>query len=132
MTDQIIKFRAWDTVDKKIRTVTNINWFDELVYMDEHPDGTGIRRRLSEIVLLQYTGLKDKNRVDIFKGDIVDYTGSDIPGDNHNHEQVEWLDEYPGWGLLAYGMGLNQFYQEDIEVIGNIYEHSELLEQADE
>jgi uncharacterized phage protein (TIGR01671 family) len=66
-----IKFRAWDKIDKKIKEVSCINWFDELVTMDEHPNGEYIIRNMSEVELMQYVGLIDKNGNPIFEGDTV-------------------------------------------------------------
>lgn len=75
----------------------------------------------------QYTGLRDKNGTKIFEGDIVNI--SDFDG-GHKIGEVVYNDGaccYRIWGdLFDYGLGI---YQDDnIEVIGNIYDNPELLE----
>ena len=81
-----------------------------------------------EVELMQATGLKDKNGVDVYQGDIIKCT-SGCP-----HEVI-WLEEYGGTfigGMPAwYLSGLNNGYAwtGKEEVIGNIYENPELLEE---
>ena len=87
-----------------------------------------------KVILLQYTGLTDKNGKEIFEGDIVSQ------GDNYP-SIIEWQcnpdeDEYIGWCLHEiYPKGENDrwhhvfAYTDGLgEIIGNIYENSEILE----
>ena len=69
----------------------------------------------NECILMQFTGLNDKNGKDIYEGDILQ--------DDEKHVEpfaVEWNDmkEYTNW----YSSKGNVF-----EIIGNIYENPELL-----
>ncbi|OFA12365.1 YopX protein [Enterococcus faecalis] len=121
----IPKFRAWDK---------NTNDMVDVKTIDLEKDGSigcivdynGINLDVSECVLMQSTGLKDKNGVDVYQGDIIRCTR----GCPH---EVIWLEEYGGTffgGMPAwYLSGLEKGYAwTGEEVIGNIYENPELLE----
>ena len=69
-------------------------------------------------VLMQYTGLKDKNGKEIYEGDILKYTFD-------GEEKIDYI-EYQG-NMFTYHNAVRWSLQED-EVIGNIYENPELLE----
>ena len=71
----------------------------------------------------QYTGLTDKKGVKIFEGDIVDFTNLDLPNmvvrfDNGSFMLCE--DEYSTYEELRMNYA--------VEVVGNIYDHPELME----
>ncbi|HHD1579294.1 TPA: YopX family protein [Enterococcus faecalis] len=87
----------------------------------------GMWGMIDKYVLMQSTGLKDKNGVDVYQGDIIRCTR----GCPH---EVIWLEEYGGTffgGMPAwYLSGLKKGYAwtGEEEVIGNIHENPELLE----
>lgn len=123
----IPKFRVWCKNRKE--------WERDVCYIQQ--DGLLYQRskgseRLIPIlpknhVVMQSTGLKDKNGVEVFMGDIVRCT----LGCPH---EVIWLEEYggtfiggmPAWYLSGLQEGYAWTGQE--EVTGNIYENPELLE----
>ncbi|EHN6893219.1 hypothetical protein KJK50_002842 [Listeria monocytogenes] len=91
-----------------------------------------------DVVLMQYTGLKDKNGKKIFEGDIVKVTGDE---DCEFTSIVEYFGEgdYPAFDMTApedYYFESNKFSEilmsssYELEVIGNIHENPELMGEA--
>ena len=88
-----------------------------------YPDRFGNKCRIfvNPETVGQYTGLKDKNGTKIFEGDIVLLKGDEEP------YQVAFDEScFQVYGnSICYVM--DNFYDHDIEVIGNIYDNFELL-----
>ena len=105
-----IKFRAWDLREKKMKNGYN--------------DGE------ERFLLLQFTGLHDKNGKEIYEGDI---TNNGVVVWN---EALTWDSggsSHPGFYFDAprFDGDLNYHtsFDDDTEVIGNIYENPELLKE---
>ena len=122
-----IEFRAWLKHLNKMIDVKTIDWDqDGDVISVKCPQGKTYSRY--KIELMQYTGLKDKNGVKIFEGDIFKW-GSTL-------YQVIYADFgfkvncVKGHNdIYLYDFQLNYFEENDeIEVVGNIYEDDDLLE----
>ena len=91
-----------------------------------------------EIICLQYTGLKDKNGVEIYDGNILAIKLSDSESEVIHNYEVRFkigsfvlynIDKFRNkWGNLSRMFDPDMFdILEAIEVIGNIYEDKELL-----
>lgn len=125
------KFRAWDKHVKKIRKVTEIHFDDSLIYLKAN-NGKGYYCSFSDIELMQSTGLlncetEDGKNVEGWEGDIADIGWSEQNGEFNSHRIIlkspfDYSTDEARWLIHA----------EYIIIRGNIYENTELLEQADE
>ncbi|AGF56443.1 putative phage protein (TIGR01671 family) [Clostridium saccharoperbutylacetonicum] len=120
-----IKFRVYDKWTKQILPVLSIDCKE--TFSSERGDN----------VLMQYTGLKDKNGKEIYEGDIID--ASYINPMNKEVVKKHYLIEYGEGqykakliGSSPYGDTWINFINEKGTVIANIYENPELLESEEQ
>jgi uncharacterized phage protein (TIGR01671 family) len=119
-----IKFRAWDKNSKTLYYSYNVGLSGG--NMDLLDFQYNIQIQGKDLTLMQYTGLKDKNGVEIYEGDIVRIKSV---GGIFN-DVVEWQ----GSGLkLKNTTRLHSQLEdyENIEVIGNRFENPELLKESE-
>lgn len=129
-------YRAWDEHNKKMLNVGEFDLYHEednglhSGYVMENGDWA-INR------LMQYTGLKDKNGVDICEGDIIKTSDSygyvEYADDMAIYELIFTNGSRGLYGYMKYNKqetrhktGLSEFTL-PYRVIGNIYENPELL-----
>ena len=83
------------------------------------------RASFDDIELMQYTGLKDKNHLKIYEGDIVKFE-DELYKVIYDTDECRFLLVDEGDGTRVLGGWRSHL----IEVIGNIYENPELLEKT--
>ena len=119
-----IKFRAWDKLNKEMFNVESINFQERRVYKD-----VVSYRNFNDIELMQYTGLKDKNNKEIYEGDILS-DGNDEKPYKVIFENGSFRAEFEG-DFEEYSFDLIDIVAQGCEVVGNIYENSELIKECD-
>ena len=118
-----IKFRAWDKLGLSGGMIYDVQFrreeqtFDQYINTDE-----------GRYILMQYTGLKDKNGKEIYEGDILQRTKPEWLF------VVKWVDFRARFILDGIGTVLRQdiSFSEVCEIIGNIHQHPELLDTKEE
>lgn len=125
----IPKFRAWDKILKKMNDVTAIDFSTKpfRVFYSAYGEDNYFNQ---DAILMQSTGLKDKNGVEIYEGDIVKPVSfaSWIGVVKYSPENAAYiLDDHNNEFIRGENVYLSQF-NEGLEIIGNIYENPGLME----
>lgn len=141
-----LKFRVWDKENKCLHYPTRYSNFTivngTVVKIESYPiaNSAYLGKRISwefdYAVIMQCTGLKDKNGKLIYEGDVVNgtcgvYWGKMIVKFNENEAKFYMYRIDKRYTDLHFH-GKNQEDNFELEVIGNIYENTELLEVEDE
>ena len=137
------RFRAWDKLNNEMYVVEQINFnhgeFESIGY------GITFLRGADKVILMQSTGLKDKNDKEIFEGDVLEIQGIKMIVKFGSYKYLE-TSKNNGHvlGILHDGLGfyvecinaadpdnISPFEPETLKesvVIGNRFENPELLE----
>ena len=120
MGQRQLKFRAWDNFCSKMITEESFVIINNTyhVFLEDGPEWTS-----TNCIIMQFTGLLDKNGKEIWEGDVVRY-------------ENKYLDvfevRYNAGSFLQHGGDgrVDDIWCEwdKVEVIGNIYENPNLLE----
>ena len=114
-----IKFRAWDETEKHM-----YNWENLL---NQNLKNIFTITEQCGYVLMQYTGLKDKNGKEIYEGDIVKSFFVDT--DEAGNETYKYYIMEVKYDEILCSYKIDKFM--NLEVIGNVYENKELLNETD-
>lgn len=145
MKKREIKFRAWD--DKyQVMLCTGFNIIGEVTLFSgvevmlseqskKHKDDTPSLLRLNDVEIMEYIGLKDIARVDIYEGDILESDDDFNNGDGERYEilfDTENACFFARCFSIAGGEGSEAgqrfgSYISRFKIIGNIYQNPGLL-----
>ena len=148
------KFRAWDpTCDHMIYSDCTeedywwsigeegiyIAWYDPCI-VKLTPDGpveTDGWVEISNSVIMEYTGIKDKNDKEIYEGDILQIKDRFVMWSKTYGQIVEDVNVVVEWensGFIPRRLGNTKAWildMEQYEVLGNIYENPTLLDEME-
>ena len=128
----IPKFRAWDKTTSKLHVVNGIYCDNKKIhYIDDN------RVRFvgfDNVIIMQSTGLFDKNGQEIFEGDVIT-NGKDVMC-MKRHNTLGFYVEKKGRVEFIADCAVLEDFEEDakeiadsLEIIGNIYENKDILEE---
>ena len=127
-----IKFRAWLKNFQKMVDVVEIDFLEGCIVWiyDDYINQEQIKEvdKFEDIILMQYTGIKDKNGVEIYEGDVIK------TDDNHKFKVIWDETRFIGVDSVRDGNGyicyIDSHYKDGksrLEIIGNIYDNPELM-----
>ncbi|MBV4415123.1 YopX family protein [Clostridium tyrobutyricum] len=150
-----IKFRAWDKIGKRMGEVNYIRYsnvqYNQVSARFKQNEKTvdewfnyGDKDGCDNIILMQYTGLKDRKGKDIFEGDLCKEFDRDGKETGCLLE-ILWSGYYKfdakviKGGTLSKGLSFPLWHWDKrkengyrkLEVIGNIHENPELLKEGE-
>jgi len=119
---RLIKFRAWQKTHEYM--TDDLAMVHNVFYYDDPQDGIRID---DDWVLMQFTGLKDKNGVEIFESDVL------LTEEDSVLHDVYWNDDCARFEVKERNGDVNDLEFSDIYVVvGNAFQHPNLLEGDNE
>ena len=122
-----LKVRAWSKVEQKMLHVSSLHFIGDSTVKEIGTVELCCNSYLndkSSMILMQFTGLHDKNGKEIYEGDVMRSkwggTGNVVFDDGAFQSQWEG-------GEVNYQLSASDIEGRESEVIGNIYENADLL-----
>jgi uncharacterized phage protein (TIGR01671 family) len=137
--DREIKFRAWDSVHNRmiyLKDCVSFGHIDEFDVYELYFEENGLKCRVykeydddfgggiadeTDLAIMQYTGLKDKNGVEVYEGDKVmfdyEWTKPDEIG------VITWNKDTASFQIKGHIPSSSMKHLDRMKVIGNIYEN---------
>ncbi|NGU31195.1 hypothetical protein G6Z34_13985 [Clostridium perfringens] len=140
MNKREIKFRVWEPLNKNMQYLNfalyeNKGQVNHWVLPLDHQccsDKNYTIMNLNNVEIMQYIGLKDKDGIEIYEGDILINTNKSKLNLGMDNQKYLVVYKTLGFNLkpLFKGMAL-KFDYDDLKKIGNIYENPELLNEEE-
>lgn len=126
-----IKFRAWDKGAEKMVNEVSFPYIKGYMGDEGCVDCTAhfFETTSKKFEWMQFTGLKDKNGKEIYEGDIVEEKKNWLESGSGEDEKRILQIKFANGGFIVSENGRGQDLRDHLncEIIGNIYENSELL-----
>ena len=138
MNERIYKFRAWDKTENKMFIPDYIDNEGDIYEIESYCDEYGMneeccqKRQLDNCILMQYTGLKDKNSKEIYEGDVLSYYEDSFKNEATYIGEIKFRNgKFAMYDQISKDIIDIETVRENAKIIGNIFEHNYLIKDAE-